>query len=736
VGSRAGVRRAVIAKDIESSVVTLKGTAMRYGCIVFVALVLACAARSQSITSPGRVLDLQVRLSQEGEPSYALSLHGGKAVITWSRLGLELKDTPSLLGGFSLAKVDSSHVDETWKPVWGEESAIRNRYTELSLTLRQGASGGKTMLVRFRLFDDGLGFRYEFPVQPNLKYFIVSGERTEFALTGDHTAFWIPGDYDTNEYPYVTSTLSRVDASKGTIYREIGTKTLIARNAVQTPLMMKTADGLYLNIHEAALVDYPAMDLLIDQTTFRLTSTLVPDALGNKAYLQTPCLTPWRTVIVSTTGAGILRSRIILNLNEPCKLKETAWIKPQKFVGIWWGMHIGTASWNYANVNNVKLIGTDWKSLTPNGKHGATTAETKRYIDFAAKYGFGGVLVEGWNVGWEDWWGNWKEEVFDFVTPYPDFDVDALEAYAREKGVRIIMHHETSASVTNYERRMDEAYRFMKKHGYDAVKTGYVGRIIPRGEFHDGQWMVNHYVRVAEKAAAYGIMVDAHEPVRPTGLQRTYPNWLACEAARGNEYNAWSRGNPPEHETILPFTRLMGGPMDYTPGIFQIKLNYYDSTKKEVVHTTLAKQLALYVTMYSPLQMAADLPENYERFPDAFQFIRDVAVDWDATEILEAEPGDVLVIARKAKGKDEWYIGGITDENARTSKIVLNFLPENHLYEAVTYADAPGADWEKNPMAYTITKTRVKRGSRMTITMAPGGGAAISIRPVKGGVKD
>jgi glucan 1,4-alpha-glucosidase len=708
----------------------MRGVVMRTGLLMLVTCLALHSLRAESIMSPGRALLLQVRLSGDGEPAYALTMRDGRVVVGWSRLGLELKDPPSLLAGFSMARVDSSLFDETWKPVWGEESTIRNRYKELCVTFTQKAERGRTMLVRFRLYDDGLGFRYEFPEQEHLKYFIVMGERTEFALTGDHTAFWIPGDYDTNEYPYTTSRLSAVDATKGNIYQEIGTKTVIAPNAVQTPLMMKAADGLYINIHEAALVNYPAMDLLIDRSAFRLSATLVPDAFGNKAYMQTSCRTPWRTVIVGTSGAAILRSRIILNLNEPCALASTEWIKPRKFVGIWWGMHIGTKSWNYSDVNNVKLVGTDWNHLKPNGRHGATTEETKRYVDFAAKNGIDAVLIEGWNVGWEDWWGNWKEEVFDFVTPYPDFDVNALQAYARAKGVALIMHHETSASVTNYERRMDEAYRFMKDHGYDAVKTGYVGRIIPRGEFHDGQWMVNHYVRVAEKTASYRIMVDAHEPVRPTGLQRTYPNWMACEAARGNEYNAWSRGNPPEHETILPFTRLMGGPMDYTPGIFQIKLNYYDSTKKEVVHTTLVKQLALYVTMYSPLQMAADLPENYERFPDAFQFIRDVAVDWDATEIIEAEPGDILVIARKAKGKDEWYIGGITDENARTSTFSLNFLPEGHRYEATLYADAPGADWEKNPMAYTISKTKVKKGSRMTIAMAPGGGAAISIRPM------
>ncbi|MEX0736118.1 MAG: glycoside hydrolase family 97 catalytic domain-containing protein, partial [Bacteroidota bacterium] len=454
-------------------------------------------------------------------------------------------------------------------------------------------------------FDDGVGFRYEFPRQDPLKYFVVSEELTEFALTGDHTAFWIPGDYDTNEYQYTTSPLSKIDATTGKAADEIYAKTAIGRNAVQTPLMMKTGDGLYINIHEAALVDYPAMNLIVNQQTFGLSTHLVPDAAGNKAYLQTPAKTPWRTIVVSDKAADVLTSKLILNLNEPSKISDVSWIKPQKYVGIWWELHVGAASWNYADIDNLRLTETDWKSLTPNGRHGATTSRVKRYIDFAATHGFSSVLVEGWNIGWEDWFGKWKEEVFDFVTPYPDFDVAGLQKYAEQRGVKLLMHHETSSSVTNYERRMDEAYRFMKTHGYDAVKTGYVGKIIPRGEHHDGQWMINHYVRVAERTAQNKIMVNMHEPVRPTGLHRTYPNWLACEAARGNEFNAWSHGNPPEHETILPFTRLMGGPMDYTPGIFQIKMNHYRPDRTEQVHSTLAKQLALYVTLYSPLQMAA-----------------------------------------------------------------------------------------------------------------------------------
>jgi glucan 1,4-alpha-glucosidase len=693
--------------------------------ILFVLVFASLCLNAQTINSPNGRLKMSFQLSPEGEPVYEL-LFGEKHVINKSKLGIELKNSPSFIKGFSIVKIDSSAKDETWEPVWGEVKQIRNNYKELAVTLK---NGNREMILRFRLFNDGLGFRYEFPRQDELSYFIVSNEITEFNLTGDHKTFWIPGDYDTNEYFYINCKLSEIDASVGKEFDEIGTKALAGPNVVQTPLMMKTEDGLYINIHEAALVDYPAMNLNVNQNNFSLSSVLVPDALGNKAYLQTPCKTPWRTIIVSDKAVDILASKTILNLNEPTKIENTDWIKPTKYVGIWWPMHIGTATWNYADVGNIKLDQTDWKSLTPNGKHGATTENTKRYIDFAAANGFDGVLVEGWNVGWEDWSGNWKEEVFDFVTPYPDYDVKVLEEYAKSKNVKMIMHHETSASVTNYERRMDEAYRFMKDNHYDAVKTGYVGWVIPRGEHHDGQWMVNHYVRVAEKTAKYKIMLDAHEPVRPTGLHRTYPNWLACEAARGNEFNAWSRGNPPEHETILPFTRLMGGPMDYTPGIFQIKMNYYNPDKKEYVHTTLVKQLALYVTMYSPLQMAADLPENYERFPDAFQFIKDVAVDWDDTKIISAEPGDYITIARKAKGKNDWYLGAITDENSRSEKVELNFLDKDKIYVATIYADAKDASWDKNPMVYEIKAYLVNSNTVLWLSLADGGGAAVSFKP-------
>jgi hypothetical protein len=601
-------------------------------------------------------------------------------------------------------------------------SSIRNQYNQVVLKLTDTSANKIRLDIIFRVFNDGIGFRYSFPKQNALNHFIVADELTQFAMNGDHKAFWIPGDYDTNEFMYNTSKLSEVDAGNGAMSQEIFAKTFFDKNAVQTPLMMKSSDGLYINIHEAALLNYPAMNLVIDKSNYTLKAHLVPDAVGNKAYLQTPAITPWRTIVVSDKATEILASKMILNLNDPSVIADPSWIKPQKFVGVWWEMHIGKSSWDYG----ATQAGS---ALTPHGRHGATTANVKKYIDFAAKNGFDGVLVEGWNAGWEDWFGQWKEDVFDFVTPYPDFDVKGLMNYAKERGVKIIMHHETSASVTNYERWMDTAYRFMKKFGYNSVKTGYVGHIIPRGEHHDGQWMVKHYERVMKKTASYKIMLDAHEPVRPTGLHRTYPNFLACEAARGNEFNAWSVGNPPEHETILPFTRLMGGPMDYTPGLFRIKLNQFDSTKKEQIHTTLCKQLALYVTMYSPLQMAADLPMNYEKHMDAFQFIKDVAVDWDDTRILEAEPGDYILIARKAKGKQSWFLGGITDENARNFSTPLTFLDAKKKYIATIYRDANDADWKNNPEAYVIEKWIVDATTSLHLNLAPGGGTAVSIEP-------
>ncbi len=701
---------------------------MKHSFLVLTLVFATFAMYAQTVHSPNGRLSLTVDLTSDGTPTYALTFQK-KAVIKQSKLGIELKDEPGLSNDFAISSIETTTVDETWKPVWGEVSQIRNNYRELAVTLQQASPKSRTMVIRFRLFNDGLGFRYEFPMQNDLGYFTVSNENTEFNLAGDHKTFWIPGDFDTNEYAYYETKLSEVNAEKGRRIGEIFAKSVIGPNFVQTPLMMKSADGLYISIHEAALVNYPAMNLEVNKQTFVLSSQLVPDAVGNKAYMQTPCSTPWRTIIASDKATDILASKLILNLNEPSKIEDPSWIKPVKYVGIWWELHVGKSSWNYADVNNVKLTGTDWKALKPNGRHGATTARTKRYIDFAAQHGFDGVLVEGWNIGWEDWFGKWKEEVFDFVTPYPDFDVVEVQKYAASKGVKMIMHHETSSSVTNYERRMDDAYRFMKDHGYDAVKSGYVGRIIPRGEYHDGQWMVNHYVHAAAKTAQYKIMINMHESVRPTGLHRTYPNWLANEAARGNEFNAWSSGNPPAHETILPFTRLMGGPMDYTPGIFQIKMSHWDPNKKEQVHTTLVKQLALYVTMYSPLQMAADLPEVYEKHLDAFQFIKDVAVDWDDTNVIEAEPGDYITIARKAKGKDEWYVGAITDENPRSTKLALNFLTSKQKYVATLYADADDAHWEKNPMAYKILSYIVSDKTVMNLKLAASGGAAISIKP-------
>ncbi len=693
----------------------------------FIALALFAGLQSSaqqaiSIASPNNNIRLSVNVNAEGLLSYSVQ-YKNKAVLLPSNLSLKFKEPQADLKNFTLQKWDSSAYDQTWKPVWGEYSSIRDNHKQLALSLQDKSGSGIVINVVFKVFNEGVGFRYEFPDQQGLDHFILADEQTQFHLAGNHKTFWIPGDYDTNEFTYYTTKLSEVDATGGKDVQEIHAKTFFDKNAVQTPLMMKTDDGLYINIHEAALVNYPAMNLVIDKSSFTLNTHLVPDAVGNKAYLQTPAKTPWRTIIVSDKATEIIAAnRMILNLNEPSKVADPSFITPQKYVGIWWEMHVGKSSWDYAGGQ----VGSQQKSRVP---HGATTENTKRYIDFAAKHGFNGVLVEGWNVGWEDWFGKWEEDVFDFVTPYPDYDVTELSRYATEKGVKIIMHHETSASVTNYERWMDTAYRFMINHEMNAVKSGYVGRIIPRGEHHDGQWMVRHYERVAAKTAQYGINVNMHESVRLTGLHRTYPNWLASEAARGNEFNAWSSGNPPEHETILPFTRLMGGPMDYTPGIFQIKLNVYDSSKKEQVHTTLAKQLALYITMYSPLQMAADLPENYEKHLDAFQFIKDVAVDWDDTKVLSAEPGDYLVIARKQKGSDNWFMGAITDENSRTAVGSLSFLDAGKKYIATIYRDADNAHWQNDPMAYTIEKFVVDRNTNLKLKMAAGGGAAISIMP-------
>jgi hypothetical protein len=700
-----------------------------------VVISLPCFAQNKTaVSSPNKNIVLNFWLTANGVPMYEMS-YKNKPVMLASGLGLELKETmtdkalPSLTNNLTVVSAVQNSSNTTWKPVWGDVKEIRDNYTQLTVKLSQKGAGGIIFNIVFKVFDDGAGFRYEFPEQNNLKHFIVANEETEFHLTGNHKAFWIPGDYDSNEFSPNVTNLDEVNGEDPKYAASIFAHQFFDKDAVQTPLMLKSADGLYINIHEAALVNYPAMNLHVDKISFSLTSKLVPDALGNKAYLQTPAKTPWRTIIVSDKATDILASHTILNLNEPSVIKDPSWIKPTKYVGVWWEMHVGKSTWDYAGSQNATSF--DPSNLKPTGKHGATTANVKRYIDFAAKNGFDGVLVEGWNTGWEDWFGQYKENVFDFVTPYPDFDVKELHRYAASKKVKLIMHHETSASVTNYERQMDTAYRFMKANGYDAVKTGYVGHIIPRGEHHDGQWMVNHYVRVAQKTASYKIMLDAHEPVRPTGLCRTYPNWLACEAARGMEFNAWSEGNKPRHETIFPFTRFMGGPMDYTPGIFQLELNYWDKNKKETIHTTLAKQLALYVTICSPLQMAADLPESYEKRMDAFQFIKDVAVDWDDSKYLEAEPGEYITEARKAKGTDKWFAGAITNENARTATMNLSFLDPGKKYTATIYADADDADYEKNPAAYKITKQVVDSKTVLSLKLARGGGCAVSIIPIK-----
>jgi alpha-glucosidase len=709
------------------------------------------AAAQEQLTSPDGRLTMTFRLDEQGAPVYEL-MRGTQAVILPSTLGLELKkenaDAPTdfefkprtdvdqldskcnLMNGFTLAGTETSTFDETWTPVWGEESSIRNHYNELAVTLRQPANE-RQIVIRFRLFNDGLGFRYEFPLQPNLNYFVIKEEHTQFAMTGDHTAYWIPGDYDTQEYEYVKSRLSEIRSLMAGAITPNSSQTPFSPTGVQTALQLKTDDGLYINLHEAALVDYSCMHLNLDDRNFIFESHLTPDAQGNKGYLQAPCTSPWRTIIVSDDARDILASRITLNLNEPCKIADPSWIRPVKYIGIWWDMITGRGSWAYTtDVESVKLGQTDYTQLKPNGTHSANTANVKRYIDFAAENGFDQVLVEGWNQGWEDWFGKSKDYVFDFVTPYPDFDVQGLHEYAQSKGVRLMMHHETSASVRNYERHLDAAYQFMVDNGYNAVKSGYVGDIIPRGEHHYGQWMVNHYLYCVQKAADYHIMVNAHEAVRPTGLCRTYPNLIGNESARGTEYESFG-GNAVYHTAILPFTRLIGGPMDYTPGLFEMDCSKLCPTNDSHVRSTLARQLALYVTLYSPLQMAADIPENYERFPDAFQFIKDVPVEWDETRYLEAEPAEYVTIARRAKGTDDWYLGCTNGEAPHTSDLKLDFLTPGRKYEAIIYADAQDADWLKNPQAYTITKKVVTSKSRLTLRAVVGGGYAISIRAQK-----
>ncbi|WP_207436366.1 glycoside hydrolase family 97 protein [Sabulibacter ruber] len=691
--------------------------------------VLIPLLQAQTLTSPDKNFTLKFELKANGTPSYQLT-YKNKPVIKPSNLGIENNGSPSFMNGFFVSETKTSSVKDVWEPIYGEQKTIQNNYNELLVTLTQKDQKNRFIRIRFRLFNDGLGFRYEFPKQENLKYFVIKEEHTEFNLAGDHKIFWIPGDYDTNEYPYTTSKLSEIPKLQKKATVQITAQQPIPTPSVQTPSMMKSTDGLYINIHEAALINYPAMNLEVDAKTFKMKSHLVPDAVGNKGYMQTDAQSPWRTVVVSDKATNILASKLILNLNEPTQYKDVSWIKPVKYVGVWWEYFVaGKSTWAYSSENNVRLT-DDFSTFKPSGRHGATVENVKKYIDFAAEHGFDAVLVEGWNIGWEDWIGNWKEEVFDFTTPYPDFDVKGLAKYAANKKVKIIMHHETSASATNYERRLDRAFQFMVDNGYNAVKTGYVGQIIPRGEHHDGQWMVNHYIHVARRAADYKIMVNSHEAVRPTGLHRTFPNWFAQESARGTEFEAMG-GLAPEHTTILPFTRLMGGPMDYTPGIFQTDLSYYGTGSNQRVNTTLVKQLAYYVTMYSPLQMAADLPENYLRFPDAFQFIKDVAVDWDDTYVLEAEPGDYITIARKAKGKDEWYVGGITDENQRTATVNFSFLPKGKQYIATIYADGADASYDKKPQSYTIRKVVVTSKSILKQKLASSGGVAVSIKEGK-----
>lgn len=698
---------------------------------LFTALFLLASSvlvQAQELASPDKNLKLKFSLTSDGTPTYELN-YKNKAVIKTSKLGIETKDVPSFLNGFAVTKTENATFDETWSPVWGEQKNIRNNYNELLVTLAQKSVKDRFIRIRFRLFNDGLGFRYEFPEQENFAYFIIKEEKTEFAMTGDHKAFWLPGDFDTQEYSTVTSNLSEIRGKmKGAVTQNASQQTF-SDTGVQTPLMLKSKDGLYINIHEAALVDYSCMSLDLDDKNFVFHSFLTPDAVGDKGYMQAPTQSPWRTIVVSDKAADILASKLILNLNEPTKYKDVSWIKPVKYVGVWWEMITGKSTWAYNDLTSVKLGETDYSKTKPNGKHAANTAHVKEYIDFASKHGFDAVLVEGWNEGWEDWFGKSKDYVFDFVTPYPDFDVKELHRYAASKNVKMMMHHETSGSIRNYERHMDKAYQFMVDNGYNSVKSGYVGDIIPRGEYHYGQWANNHYLYAITKAAEYKIMVNAHEAVRPTGLSRTYPNLIGNEAARGTEYESFG-GNNPDHTTILPFTRLMGGPMDYTPGIFQTKVSAYNPDNNSFIHTTLVKQLALYVTMYSPLQMAADLPETYNKHLDAFQFIKDVAIDWDQTNILEAEPGDFITIARKAKGKDEWFIGGVTDENARVGNVNFDFLPKGKTYEAIIYADGKDAHYETNPQSYQIKKVKVTSKTKLKQQMAPGGGFAISVKEV------
>ena len=698
--------------------------------IIFLMSIFAAhLTMAQQQSSPDGSVMLSFSLKSDGTPSYKVT-YKNKPVINESTLGFTLKKADPLTNNFKVVDTKKSTFKETWKPVWGEESEILNHYNELLVSLEQNNTNRK-MNIRFRVYNEGVGFRYEFPSQKELTYFVVEEELSQFAMTGDHTAWWIPGDYDTQEYDYTESKLSEIRGLMKEAVTENVSQFAFSPTGVQTSLMMKTKDGLYINLHEAALVDYSLMNLNLDDKTFVFQSWLTPDAKGDKGYLMAPCHSPWRTIMVSDDARKILASRLILNLNEPCAIADTSWIKPVKYVGVWWEMITGKNSWSYTNdLPTIDLNTVDYSKTKPNGTHGANNEEVRKYIDFAAKHGFDQVLVEGWNIGWEDWFGNKKDYVFDFVTPYPDFDLKALNEYAHSKGVKLMMHHETSGSTRNYERHMKAAYELMNKYGYNSVKSGYVGDILPVGEHHYSQSTINHYLYAIKEAAKHKIMVNAHEAVRPTGICRTYPNMIGNESARGTEYEAFG-GNKVFHTTILPFTRLQGGPMDYTPGIFETEMKYVNPNNNNQIRTTLARQLALYVTMYSPLQMAADLPENYEKFMDAFQFIKDVPVDWQKSVYLEAEPGRYITIARKDKHSNDWYVGCTAHEGGHTSELLLNFLDKGKKYEATIYADAKDANWKTNPKAYTITKQKVNAKTKLKLTAAQGGGYAISIKEIK-----
>jgi len=698
--------------------------------IIFLMSIFAAhLTMAQQQSSPDGSVMLSFSLKSDGTPSYKVT-YKNKPVINESTLGFTLKKADPLTNNFKVVDTKKSTFKETWKPVWGEESEILNHYNELLVSLEQNNTNRK-MNIRFRVYNEGVGFRYEFPSQKELTYFVVEEELSQFAMTGDHTAWWIPGDYDTQEYDYTESKLSEIRGLMKEAVTENVSQFAFSPTGVQTSLMMKTKDGLYINLHEAALVDYSLMNLNLDDKTFVFQSWLTPDAKGDKGYLMAPCHSPWRTIMVSDDARKILASRLILNLNEPCAIADTSWIKPVKYVGVWWEMITGKNSWSYTNdLPTIDLNTVDYSKTKPNGTHGANNEEVRKYIDFAAKHGFDQVLVEGWNIGWEDWFGNKKDYVFDFLTPYPDFDLKALNEYAHSKGVKLMMHHETSGSTRNYERHMKAAYELMNKYGYNSVKSGYVGDILPVGEHHYSQSTINHYLYAIKEAAKHKIMVNAHEAVRPTGICRTYPNMIGNESARGTEYEAFG-GNKVFHTTILPFTRLQGGPMDYTPGIFETEMKYVNPNNNNQIRTTLARQLALYVTMYSPLQMAADLPENYEKFMDAFQFIKDVPVDWQKSVYLEAEPGRYITIARKDKHSNDWYVGCTAHEGGHTSELLLNFLDKGKKYEATIYADAKDANWKTNPKAYTITKQKVNAKTKLKLTAAQGGGYAISIKEIK-----